>query len=127
MTIQIPPTKYCPDCGKDRPAALFGRNKGRYDGLTSYCHQHQLERDRKRREQNPGLFRAYHRKYQNKMRKEKQAEQMSLIAPVKRECNCKRYSGKNPCLICRNAERRAAFKQNRVPVYLAGVMQAAGG
>jgi hypothetical protein len=111
MTIQIPTTKYCPDCGKNRPVAVFGKNASRYDGLTSYCHKHQLERDRARRARDPEKFRDYRRTYQEKLR----AEQLPLLSPaVKKTCNCRKW---NTCLICRNAERRRAFRAGDVPVY----------
>ena len=121
MTIQIPPTKYCPDCGKDRPVALFGKNASRYDGLTSYCHKHQLERDRARRAKDPQKFRDYHGTYQEKLR----ATQPALFSPaVKKSCDCRRWQ---TCFVCRNAERRAAYRENRIPVYMSGAMQAARG
>ena len=34
-------------------------------------------------------------------------------------CNCNQYS---QCLQCRNRERRAAFKENRIPAYVLGTM-----
>jgi hypothetical protein len=37
MSGLIPPIKTCPDCGVEKGAAEFGRNKRRADGLAQYC------------------------------------------------------------------------------------------
>jgi hypothetical protein len=33
-------TKYCPDCGEERPIDVFTRDKRRRDGLAFYCRDH---------------------------------------------------------------------------------------
>ena len=36
--------KYCPDCGRSRPASDFTRDKRRRDGLAFYCREHARQR-----------------------------------------------------------------------------------
>jgi hypothetical protein len=37
-------TKYCPDCGEERPIDVFTRDKRRRDGLAFYCRDHARQR-----------------------------------------------------------------------------------
>jgi len=54
--------KRCPDCGKDEPVSQFTRDKRRWDGLSFYCRNCRLQRERtslaKRRGRPPMLRRA---------------------------------------------------------------------
>lgn len=44
-----------------------------------------------------------------------EAEQIPMFTPcVRRECNCHDYTH---CMICRNTERRRAWKKGEIPVY----------
>jgi hypothetical protein len=102
--------KYCPDCGRDRPRSAFYQIRSRYDGLSSYCAEHQLQRDQARREKNREQFRAYHRAYEQKKQAAQQEALPTLEAkPVKKTCTCGDYTH---CLICRNAERNRRAKAN---------------
>lgn len=37
-------TKYCPDCGADKPINEFNRDKYKASGLRSYCREHDRAR-----------------------------------------------------------------------------------
>ena len=54
--------KRCPGCGKDEPVSQFTRDKRRWDGLSFYCRNCRLQRERtslaKRRGRPPMLRRA---------------------------------------------------------------------
>jgi hypothetical protein len=86
---------------------------------------------RKRRTNDPEGFKAYHRDYMRKKRAAERAKKTEQPIPVikaatvrreehitdykPRVCTCGDYRN---CTACRNAERRAAWKENRVPVYM---------
>ena len=78
-------SKYCPDCGIDRPVAIFPKNKRTKDGYAGYCKHHHNKRTRESRERNGGA-RNYHlrRRYG--------------ITAVEFETMVAHQSGK--CLIC---------------------------
>ena len=75
----------------------------------------------------------YHRHPRKKVvlslweKEEWKQESIPTIAPpivIKTSCDCHQYSR---CMVCRNAEKRLAHKQNRVPVYMQAALAAAGG
>jgi N-acetylmuramoyl-L-alanine amidase CwlA len=54
---------------------------------------------------------------------ERPAQQVEMFASkVHGKCNCRDYTH---CMECRNAEKRAAFRENRVPVYRVQALQPA--
>lgn len=56
--------------------------------------------------------------------KNKPTKQLPLIAPVKKDCDCRQYQ---TCMICRNAEKRRAFKAGEIPAYRVTLLQQAIG
>jgi hypothetical protein len=119
-------TKHCPDCGQHRPVGAFYKIASRYDGLSSYCIEHQLQRDRDHKKKRRDAYRARNTSYMREYRAKQAATQVALptleAKPVKKSCTCHQYQ---TCLVCRNAERRDAFKTNRIPVYRLAAMTAA--
>lgn len=102
--------KFCPDCGEERPVAEFSQNAGRKSGYNVYCKTHQYDREKNCREKYKGIKKAT-------------PQQADMFKPkVKKSCTCKQYK---TCLICRNAERRRAFRMNETPVYLRPALAAA--
>lgn len=81
--------KWCNDCKEKRPISEFGKNASRYDGLTTYCHEHQLIRDRARRQRNPGKHREYMNTY-NAKKKAVKVEQQAMFVGVPRPSSGKR-------------------------------------
>jgi hypothetical protein len=82
---QTPITKYCPDCEDYLPVEMFGKCASRYDGLTSYCREHQLERDRKRRQgKNREKHNDYMREYMRARaaKKKQQSDLFSAYRPA---------------------------------------------
>jgi hypothetical protein len=82
---QTPITKYCPDCQDYLPVEMFGKCASRYDGLTSYCREHQLERDRSRRQgKNREKHNAYMREYARSRaaKKKQQSDLFSAYRPA---------------------------------------------
>jgi hypothetical protein len=112
--------KFCPDCNDYRPIDEFRkRTRG---GLDCYCKTHQAAREKASYEKH---YEA-HKDEINKRRREKYAqkeEQLELIPARKsKKCTCNDY---RHCMECRNREKRAAFKQDRIPVYRLAAMQPA--
>lgn len=60
--------KYCPDCKERRPLEEFYKVFSRFDGLSSYCKKHQLQRDRAYRK--TPHFQIYMRDYMQQKRDE---------------------------------------------------------
>jgi hypothetical protein len=69
-------TKYCPDCGQHRPMSAFYKIASRYDGLSSYCIEHQLLRDREHKKKRRDAYRARNKSYMREYR----AKQAALLA-----------------------------------------------
>ena len=81
-------TKLCA-CGCNKPSRTFSK-----------YHSDQCRR---------ALWDKKYRAAQRLAYKEKKKAQSTA------ECTCRDYGN---CLVCRNSERRTAFKENRIPVYL---------
>lgn len=62
-------SKYCPDCGEERPAKEFHKNKRNKGGLASYCRMHTRQRYEQHYAHNAPARRTY-----QKRRREEQAE-----------------------------------------------------
>jgi hypothetical protein len=100
--------KFCPDCNEERPVAEFRLNASCKSGLSVYCKQHQYAREKKSREANP---------------KTPPPQQVDMFKPVvKKSCNCHQYT---TCMICRNTEKRRAFRAGELPVYRVPMIAAA--
>jgi hypothetical protein len=65
---------------------------------------------------------AAHRRLSHKQRERLKKERQDELFYAKKSCNCHQYS---KCLVCRNAERRRAFRMNETPVYLRPALAAA--
>jgi hypothetical protein len=74
-------TKHCPDCGTQRPVSEFYKIVARYDGLSSYCRKHQLQRDNQRHREHPEKRRAYSKKYNDKVRAAREAQKPAPVQP----------------------------------------------
>jgi len=46
-------TKFCPDCGEERPFSEFGKRSDRKDGFKPYCKKHTNERQKQYYHENP--------------------------------------------------------------------------
>jgi hypothetical protein len=100
--------KFCPDCGEERPVVEFSRNPARKSGLNTYCKQHQYARERKCRESHV---------------KTPPPQQVDMFKPApKKSCTCHQYT---TCMICRNTEKRRAFRAGELPVYRVPMIAAA--
>jgi hypothetical protein len=59
---------------------------------------------------------------QRELAQQAKAEQIDMFKPVKKSCNCHQYT---TCMICRNTEKRRAFRAGELPVYRVPMIAAA--
>ena len=75
--------KYCASCDQTKPESEFARNKGRYDGLQTYCRPCRKQVDKRLYEKNPA----------------KQAERNRLTV-LRNKRNIWQYLKEHPCVDC---------------------------
>jgi hypothetical protein len=80
--------KYCASCDQTKPESEFARNKGRYDGLQTYCRLCRKQVDKQLYKKDPA----------------KQAERNRLTV-LRNKRNTWQYLKEHPCVDCgRNKE-----------------------
>ena len=100
MRLKYSTTKLCA-CGCGKPARAFGKYHNDTHGLRAWRRM----RAAAKAESKPQV----------------QVEQLPMFTPaVKKQCSCGDFQR---CLICRNAEKRRAWKAGEVPVYRMSVIE----
>jgi hypothetical protein len=105
--------KYCNDDCRNQYRNLMRRKHGSNAKPCPVCGKMFVETNVKKRCSRTCTEKMWRR---NK----KQAEQLPLIAPVKKNCNCGNFQR---CMICRNAEKRRAWKANDIAVFRLHVIE----
>jgi len=106
MRLKYSTTKLC-TCGCGKPARAFGKYHDDTHGLRVW----RRTRAAAKAESKP----------QVQVQPQVQVEQLPMFTPaVKKQCSCGDFQR---CLICRNAEKRRAWKAGEVPVYRMSVIE----
>jgi hypothetical protein len=115
--------KYCPKCDPlherpPKPLSDFPRNCNRGDGHGAYCKLCS-------KLINHNSYRKTRVEWNEKRRVRRVEKTVQASRPAANgKCNCHQYS---TCLICRNTEKRRAWKANEIPAYRLRILQTAAG